>query len=101
MAQMVYPWKRFWCRRGGVISLADQGFLSDPESEYAKYYDTDVVPFEAISDLPCLVLLGEPGIGKSTTLWAEFERVRQTAEAANDVALYFDLRDYSSDTRLE
>lgn len=101
VTQILYPWKRFWCRRGGTISLADQGFLLDPESEYAKYYTTDVVSFEAIANIQCLVLLGEPGIGKSTTLRTEFERVRQAAAAANDVAMYFDLRDYSSDTRLE
>ena len=81
--------------------MADQGFLLDPESEYATYYTTDVVSFEAIANIPCLVLLGEPGIGKSTTLRAEFEKIRQTAEAANEIALYFDLRDYSSDGRLE
>jgi hypothetical protein len=73
----------------------------DPESEYAKYSATDVSSFEAIANIQCLVLLGEPGIGKSVTLRAEFERVTQAAAAANDVALYFDLRDYSSDHRLE
>ena len=65
--------------------MADQGFLLDPESEYATYYTTDVVSFEAIANIPCLVLLGEPGIGKSTTLRAEFEKIRQTAEAANEI----------------
>ncbi len=66
MQELVYPWKRFWCPRGGQISLADDGFLLDRDSEYAKYYSSDVVAFESISDAPCMVLLGEPGIGKST-----------------------------------
>ena len=101
MEPPLYPWKRFWCPRGGTISLADQGFLLDPNSEYAKYHESDVRSFESISDIDCLVLLGEPGIGKSTTLQAEFEKARQAAEVTGDLAVLFNLRDYSTDERLE
>jgi predicted NACHT family NTPase len=65
MSKQVYGWKRFWCPRSGSINLADGGYLYDPEGEWGKAYNPDLVTLEAISDIPCLVLLGEPGIGKS------------------------------------
>lgn len=101
MPRIIYPWKRFWYPRGGQISLADSGFLVDPESEYAPYYPQNVAPFDVIAHSPCLVLLGEPGIGKSTALKAEYKATKVAAEVAGDTALFFDLRDYSSDERLE
>lgn len=101
MPQVVYPWKRFWYPRAGQISLADAGFLVDPESEYARYHSQDVRSFDAIAPSSCMVLLGEPGIGKSTALKAEFEATKASAEAVGDMAMSFDLRDYSSEERLE
>ncbi len=101
MPELVYPWKRFWCPRGSQISLSDDGFLVDPDGEYAKYYPTDVVDFDSISKTPCLVLLGEPGMGKTTALRDEFDRTKKAVAGTDDVALCFDLRDYSSDERLE
>ena len=67
-----YNWKRFWCPRDGSIDLSDDGFLCDPETEFFKYVKSDVVSFEEIADKPCLILLGEPGIGKSIALSDEF-----------------------------
>ncbi|MGV7116675.1 hypothetical protein [Paenibacillus kyungheensis] len=60
--------KRFWYDRSGTISLADGDYLYEPESEYGNIVNKDVVPFEAISEVPCLILLGEPGIGKTEAL---------------------------------
>lgn len=40
------------------MSLADKGFLLDPESEYAKYHESDAQTFESLADVHCLVLLG-------------------------------------------
>jgi predicted NACHT family NTPase len=65
MSQLDYKWKRFWCPRGGQINLTDRGYLTDPESEWGRRLNPDLVSLEAIADVPCLVLLGEPGIGKS------------------------------------
>ena len=69
-----FRWKRFWCSRTGTISLNDNGFLVDPESEYAHYYNKDVVAFETIQKTPCLILLGELGFGKTTTINSEMKR---------------------------
>jgi len=68
MSKQVYNWKRFWCPRSGHINLADGGYLCDPDAESGKVYNPDLVTLEAIADVPCLVLLGEPGVGKSQQL---------------------------------
>lgn len=68
MPQPDYDWKRFWCPRSGRINLADGGYLNDPDAEWGKVDNPDLVSLEAIADVPCLVLLGEPGIGKSREL---------------------------------
>src|SRR5258708_6772750 len=91
--------RRFWVRRDGTVNLADGGFLVDPDSEWAAFAKQDAVPFESIAAIPCLCLLGEPGIGKSTTLRTEYARAR-AACLAPDQAVFLDLRAYSSDQRL-
>jgi predicted NACHT family NTPase len=68
MSKQAYGWKRFWCPRSGTINLADGGYLYDPDAEWGKACNPDLVSLEAIADVPCLVLLGEPGIGKSQEL---------------------------------
>jgi len=62
MSKHIYKWNRFWCPRSGNINLADDGYLYVPDA------DPDLMTLEAIADVPCLVLLGEPGIGKSQEL---------------------------------
>jgi predicted NACHT family NTPase len=64
MAEL-YNWKRFWCPRSGDIRLDWRGYLSDPDSDWGKHENPNLVTLDKLTDLPCLVLLGEPGIGKS------------------------------------
>lgn len=56
-----YSWKRFWCPREGMINLSDGGFLLDPESNYVKWVEGNVVSYEEIAHKPCLALLGNLG----------------------------------------
>jgi len=79
-----------------VIDISDGGFLSDPEGEYFKYTRSDVVPFESISDKHCLVLLGEPGIGKSTAMLSEYETIIKHGNEA----ILFNLNEYGNEKRL-
>ncbi len=65
MSEKIYNWKRFWCPRTSQANLGDQGYLYDPESEYGHLLNPELVGLEVIADVPCLILLGEPGIGKS------------------------------------
>ncbi len=98
MSRVVYDWKRFWCPRGGHIDLLDRGFLVDPEGDLAKYYPSDVVPFESIAHFPCLGLLGTPGMGKSKTL-DHLARENALGDSRDEV-MRVDLREFQTDQRL-
>ena len=65
MSKKVYNWKRFWCSRSRQFSLADTGYLYNPDAEWGNIYNPDLVTLDKIANIPCLILLGEPGIGKS------------------------------------
>lgn len=67
MSNKDYGWKRFWCPRSGSIH-PNGGYLDDPDTEWGKAHNPELVSLEVIADVPCLVLLGEPGIGKSREL---------------------------------
>jgi hypothetical protein len=97
--ELKYPWKRFWCPRGASFT-GDGAYLFDPESEYGNAVNSDVVSFPQAAHLPCLVLLGDPGIGKSTTVTTELEALAIEVERSGDVVLAIDLREYGDESRL-
>lgn len=99
MSKQVYGWKRFWCPRSGSINF-DGGYLYDPDGEWGKAYNPDLVTLETISHLPCLALLGEPGIGKTHTLKMERSEIFNKIEEQGDQVLPLDLRQYGSEDRL-
>ncbi len=93
-----YQWKRFWCPPDGKYSLADRGFLVDPEGEFGRALQPDLVAFDAIAEVPCLVLLGEPGTGKTFAL-ADLVREREGVHAAPGGRVHHDdLGQYNTDT---
>lgn len=100
MAGQIYSWKRFWCPRTGRVNLTDGGYLDDPEAEWGRFSNLDVVPFEAIEAFRCLGLLGEPGMGKTRTMQAQRETIDQKVEEEGGQTLWLDLRSYGSEDRL-
>lgn len=96
-----YDWKRFWIPRGGHFALDEDAYLFDPESEYAHFYPSDAKAFAEIDAIPALILLGEPGIGKSDALDREKDRLQRVSSGANENLLYLNLGSYSSDILLE
>lgn len=100
MPSQVYKWKRFWCPRSGSINLADGGYLPDPGLDWGRACHSGLVSFEAIADLPCLVLLGEAGMGKTTAIETAHKEVYNRTKDSEDVCLRFKLGDYGSDTEL-
>lgn len=92
-----YNWKRFWVRREGQLSLADGGYLSDPESDWGRIENNDVRPFDAIANTPCLILLGGPGIGKSSAMESEYGTAN---DGTTDQKFLLDLRSIGSEERL-
>lgn len=100
MPTHLYNWKRFWCPRSGTVSLDFGGYLCDPESEWGRTRNTNLVTLTEISHFPCLVLLGEPGIGKTTTLKQEYENLKNRVKDSENTFLWKNLGDYDSDSNL-
>jgi len=71
--------RRFWFPRGSPADLSDGGFLRDSESAKSWYTRSPAASFEELAATPVLVLLGEPGMGKSTALNKEVQRVESAA----------------------
>src|SRR4029077_5167996 len=93
-----YLWKRFWCPRGGSFSLDGQGYLADPE-ELPSYLN-GIFTFEEIDAYPCLILLGEPGIGKSKAMDDEKEGLQATLREKGEDLLWIDLKTFGDETEL-
>jgi hypothetical protein len=98
MAELTYPWQRFWVPPDDTIDLSDGGFLRDPEGWMARPHG--LAPLAALQPWWSLGLLGEPGIGKSTTLNEEADRIAALPMNAGCVSIYVDLRAFSSDALL-
>jgi hypothetical protein len=59
-----------------------------------------VVPFDAIVTVPCLVLLGEPGIGKTSTLESQRPAITREIRSLGGETLWLNLRSFGSEDRL-
>jgi predicted NACHT family NTPase len=95
MDESTYLWKRYWCSREGKYLLTDEGYLHDPESNYLMEEYPDVVSFQSISKNHCLILLGEPGIGKTSAMNEEAEDIDSGIEASGGQTLRIDLNSIS------
>lgn len=78
--------------RDGGFYVDGNGFLL--RSEYFK----GTVEFQSISEVPCLILLGEPGIGKSHALKDAVQFVSESFHG--DKCFPLDLRSFGAETRL-
>jgi hypothetical protein len=94
-----YDWKRYWVPRDGSFAFDPDGFLASPATDGGWLCGkTDVVGFEDLATSPCLVLLGEPGIGKTVAL----DDARNLAEKSRPSAsvLRCNLGAYGDEKRL-
>ena len=97
---LVYPWRRYWVSREGMLDLSDAGFLLDPESEAARYSAQRLASLQELQEFRALVLLGEPGMGKSSTLESEYVASRRGQTDSERVFVRVDLRSFSTDVLL-
>lgn len=95
MSKIIYNWERYLCPLGGQIDLSDGGFLAANDSFYGRFRNPDLETFDSIRSIPCLAILGEPGIGKSISLKKESEIQRKTASV-----LYLDLAEFGSENAI-
>lgn len=67
----LYPWNRFWLKRGSILH-ADYHQFPIYYPSGSPYFDQNAFQSAELEDLPLLVLLGEPGIGKSVVIEQAF-----------------------------
>ncbi len=85
-----YNWQRYWYKSESPPLIID-GFL------YVHEYTKNVFTLDSVSNVPCLVLRGEPGMGKSR----EIERIHEAqTEDDKNKKLYFNLSSYGDESRL-
>jgi hypothetical protein len=100
MVDQLYNWTRFWIPRGERFTV-DGGFLSGCKSRIGRILNPNAVTLESVEPgLACLVLLGEPGIGKSKQIEKQKDLTETHANKMGDKTLSFDLGVYSTDTNL-
>jgi hypothetical protein len=93
-----YPWTRFWGGRTETLDLSDYGFLVDPTNLLALGGYPLPKTYDQISQHRALILLGEPGMGKS---WVLSNQAERTAPAEDGrMSFRADLRAYSSEALL-
>jgi len=61
-----YEWTRFWCPNDKKPIITPEGYLEDPEYEFSRNSHLIINPLRLKKN--CIVLLGEPGIGKTVAL---------------------------------
>lgn len=99
MPPLTYEWTRYWCSREGNYSLTTEGFLQEPHKKYPDI--GHVKAFARITDTPVLLLLGEPGIGKTVAITAERESIRAAVAGRGERILWPDLQAVSSPETFE
>lgn len=93
-----YHWKRFWTLRDGTFRTTEKGYLADPEGPYGNILNPEIKTLAELADVPCLALLGEPGVGKSWEI-APTHILASEIENGKNV-LHFELRDFQTDLKL-
>lgn len=86
-----YPWERYWVPFGANFLPDSNGFPSLRSSDYNN--SIIVQTLSDLDEIPCLVLLGEPGIGKTT-------EIEQYKPKGNDLLCQVKLNVRSSETAL-
>ncbi len=61
-----YEWTRFWCLNDKKPIISPEGYLEDPEYDFSPNSHLIINPIKLKKN--CIVLLGEPGIGKTVAL---------------------------------
>lgn len=82
--------ERFWYPAGSELVL-DSGFLPDPRERIFASFNEAVRTFDKLAQHHCLILLGEPGSGKTTAL-------RNASHGGNQ--FWFDLGGHNDESAL-
>src|ERR1022692_4738706 len=91
-----FNWTRYWYAGQSDLPLDDWGFLPDPSSRWGSIMYPNLVQLDALKDVPCLILLGEPGLGKSAVVQEHVTALRNNPGTQHGV-LSYDLKDFGGE----
>lgn len=88
-----FPWPRYWFpERNSISVFVQSGYLALPPPEHNHYYQAHPKQLAELTQIPVLILLGEPGYGKSHALADERKRLEK--EYLEDLVIFEDLRTF-------
>lgn len=89
-----FPWPRYWFSEGSsdYATFVQSGYLTLPSPEHSHYYPVVPSQLSDLTQIPVLILLGEPGYGKSQALTEEHNRLN--SEHADDLVIFCDLKTF-------
>lgn len=94
----LFPWKRYWYSEQSDLLLDSGEFLPDPETHWGALMHPNLLPLDSITS-GCVVLLGEPGLGKSVVVQRHVAALQSRPDPFVSVLL-FDLKNFGSETSL-
>lgn len=90
-----FPWPRYWFPEGDRDNtFVQDGYLTLPSPEYSHCYPAIPKQLSEMTQISVLILLGEPGYGKSHAL--EDEKRRLEKEQIGDLVIFEDLKTFVS-----
>ena len=92
-----YPWTRFWHKSADEPASSSVDYLPEADEEWARLAYGQYRALAELAEVPCLVLLGAPGMGKSTAVEDEKARVNSDGQ----LSVVYDLKQYGSVDKLE
>ncbi|WP_367356523.1 NACHT domain-containing NTPase [Mesotoga sp.] len=95
----IVGWTRFWLEKDKPYYTESTGFLANPKGFSGSLWNAHLKAMEDLDQCSCLILLGEPGMGKTT----EMKRYRRKLESSGEGVVWIDnqlsLENLASDLR--
>lgn len=92
--------ERFWSPREEVINLADAGFLADPTEPFGSVFNPHLVRTADLWQAACVILLGDPGMGKSTALNSERAALETSITSSGELCHWVNAAAHGSEDRI-
>jgi len=94
-----YEWTRFWYPSDKDPYLNSKGYLIDPEYEFSSNSHLIIDPMNLEEN--CIILLGEPGMGKTVAMEKYKQNLDRFLESSGDKVLFINLRSVGNETHFE
>ncbi|RLL81539.1 NACHT domain-containing NTPase [Mesotoga sp. BH458_6_3_2_1] len=82
----IVGWTRFWVEKDKPYYTESTGFLANPKGFSGSLWNAHLKAMEDLDQYSCLILLGEPGMGKTT----EMKRYRRKLESSGEKVIWID-----------